>query len=223
MGAAVIQEFEAVVAGLETKSEKNRALARAGYLRTDIADLLEVRYQHVRKVLRDAGMSEGLQRNTSQATPRPAPTKQAPTPISTLLSGGFRLVGEWRAVNESKLSLSETMTPEPGVYAFGVDGYVRYLGLSHMGLRTRMGHYQRGHVRHRTSARVKQLIAKALANGARVQILIATPPALEWNGFPVNTAAGLEAGLIRLLRPEWNMVGVARKTNELHNDRPIST
>lgn len=212
MGAAVIRSFEAVVAGLKTKSKKIRALARAGYLRTDIADLLGIRYQHVRKVLRDAGISEGLQRNTPKASRAAATAKQAPTPISTLLNGGFRPAGEWRTVNGNEFGLSEAITSEPAVYAFGVDGYVKYVGLTHTGLRVRMGHYQRGHVRQRTSARVKQLIAKALKDGGRVQVLIATPPALEWNGFPVNTAAGLEAGLIRLLQPEWNMIGVPRKS-----------
>jgi hypothetical protein len=33
------------------------------------------------------------------------------------------------------------------------------------------------------------------------------PPALEWEGLPVNTAAGLEAGLIDFIRPAWNIRG----------------
>jgi len=47
-------------------------------------------------------------------------------------------------------------------------------------------------------------VQRALAEGKRL------PPEEEpfaWNGLPVNTAAGLEAGLIRLIRPEWNMLG----------------
>jgi hypothetical protein len=40
---------EKVVEGLETTSDKVRALARAGYPRTEISKLLEIRYQHVRK------------------------------------------------------------------------------------------------------------------------------------------------------------------------------
>ena len=73
-----------------------------------------------------------------------------------------------------------------------------------------MGHYVRGHSRQRTSARVKALILEALAAGSRVEILIATPDPLEWNGLPVHTAPGLEAGLIRLIKPDWNMQGVGR-------------
>lgn len=40
-----------VVKGLKTKSDKIRALAKAGYARADIARFLDIRYQHVRNVL----------------------------------------------------------------------------------------------------------------------------------------------------------------------------
>lgn len=49
--------MEKVVAGLTTKSEKIRALGAAGYPRTDIARFLDIRYQHVRNVLVQAGES----------------------------------------------------------------------------------------------------------------------------------------------------------------------
>ena len=52
--------FEDVTAGLATKSDKIRALAKAGYARVEIAALLGIRYQHVRKVLLDAGITGGL-------------------------------------------------------------------------------------------------------------------------------------------------------------------
>jgi bifunctional DNA-binding transcriptional regulator/antitoxin component of YhaV-PrlF toxin-antitoxin module len=39
-----------VVAGLRTKSDKIRALTAASYTRTEIADFLGIRYQHVRNV-----------------------------------------------------------------------------------------------------------------------------------------------------------------------------
>ncbi len=38
----------------------------------------------------------------------------------------------------------------------------------------------------------------------------ARPEPQQWNGLPVNTSAGLEAGLIRLIRPEWNMLGAKK-------------
>ena len=44
-------EMDRVVAGLSTKSDKIRALGRAGYARAEIARYLDIRYQHVRNVL----------------------------------------------------------------------------------------------------------------------------------------------------------------------------
>jgi predicted transcriptional regulator len=52
-------DIETVVVGLTTKSDKIRALARAGYKRSEIADYLGVRYQHVRNVLVDEERKAG--------------------------------------------------------------------------------------------------------------------------------------------------------------------
>jgi hypothetical protein len=198
---------------LPTKVEKIRTLARAGYLRADIARLLSVRYQHVRRVLLDAGMTGG--------TTREVVLEREPfvdeivlddeTPPSThgdvLLTAGFRSVGEWRALAEGEFELSAPAPKEPGVYAFVVDGSVCYVGLTLTTLHGRLNQYRRGHIRQRTSARVKGLIATALAVEQRVEVLVATPEAQTWNGLPVNMSAGLEAGLIRKILPAWNMHG----------------
>jgi hypothetical protein len=206
---------EAVIHGLSSTSDKIRALARAGYLRTEISELLAIRYQHVRKVLVDAGITEGLQRGVDVERPPlsvplpPEPVK--PTAGDVLLRGGFRPLGDWVSLPDGEFELSVKAPVDAGVYAFVVDGWVKYIGLTQIGLRTRMGHYRRGHKRQRTSARVKGLIVAALSAGKKVGVLVATPEPMEWNGLPINSAAGLEAGLIRSLRPEWNMLGVTAK------------
>ncbi len=51
---------EDIIQGLTTTSAKIRALAEAGFERTKISLLLGIRYQHVRKVLADAGITGGL-------------------------------------------------------------------------------------------------------------------------------------------------------------------
>ena len=53
---------EEITRGLETTSAKIRALAKAGYDRTEIAEQLGIRYHQVRKVLLDAGITDGLRR-----------------------------------------------------------------------------------------------------------------------------------------------------------------
>jgi hypothetical protein len=203
----------AVIDGLAVTSDKIRALARAGYLRTEISTFLNIRYQHVRKVLNDAGISDGLQRKADFERPpvsietdlRP----RVPTPAHVLLRAGFHQLGQRVALEEGEFELSAKAPAESGVYAFVVDDAVVYVGLAQRGVRTRMGHYRQGHKRQKTSARIKLLIAKTLASGKQVSVLVAVPKdVLTWNGLPINVAAGLEAGLIRMIQPEWNLMGL---------------
>lgn len=207
------EKFPASLSHLPTKAEKIRALGRAAHLRADIARLLGVRYQHVRRVLLDAGITGGTKREVvlerdpfvdELVVDESAP---AATHGQELLGAGFQHVGEWQLLADGEFELSAPAPKEPGVYAFVVDGVVHYVGLTLTTLHRRLGQYRRGHVRQRTSARVKGLIKAALAIGQRVEVLVATPEAQTWNGLPVNTAAGLEAGLIRRILPAWNMHG----------------
>jgi hypothetical protein len=202
---------EEVMRGLETTSDKIRALARAGYLRTEIGKLLDIRYQHVRKVLVDAGINDGLQRSIamerSSDTIEVDPSEKEPTPPSLLLDAGFRKLGEWR-IAEQKIELENRAPSSPGVYAFLLNEAVVYVGVTQNGLQVRMDQYRQGHSGQRTSARVNGLIRRALEAGQRVTVMIATPPKLEWNGLPIDVSAGLEVGLIEMIQPVWNMRGV---------------
>lgn len=49
-------DFERVTAGLKTKSDKIRALSRSGAPTAEIARFLDIRYQHARNVLVEAGL-----------------------------------------------------------------------------------------------------------------------------------------------------------------------
>lgn len=205
--------FEQTIVGLTTKSEKIRKLAQAGYLRTEIAELLGIRYQHVRKVLEDAGINLGRQREVAfERDPVEVIVEDLPateTSWETLLRAGFSFLGEWTAESDGEFRLDAKAPTDAGVYAFIVDDVVKYVGLTQRGLRSRLDGYRRGHERQRTNARVKGLINAALVAGKRVKILVATPEPQTWKGLPVNTAAGLEAGLIGQIRPEWNILGAS--------------
>ena len=202
---------EEITRGIKTTSDKIRALARAGYLRTEVSKLLDIRYQHVRKVLVDAGIDEGLQRlvkmERSSDTIEVRPSQREPTPPSVLLEAGFQQLGEWRLVDE-KIQLDSRPPQEPGVYAFVLADAVVYVGVTQNCLRARMDQYRQGYDGQRTNARVNGLIRQAIGAGQRVTAIIAIPPALEWNGLPIDGSAGLEVGLIELIQPVWNMKGV---------------
>jgi hypothetical protein len=209
---AIRASFAEVTSGLTTKSEKIRALAKSDYSRVEIAALLGIRYQHVRKVLVDAGIVAGLKNVEVEIERSPVVVEFADDEIESvtaefLIRAGFSVLGKWTQPSAGEILLSAKAPNDPGVYAFILEGVVVYVGLTQTGLRTRMDHYRRGHERQRTSRRVKGLIATALSEKKRVEVLIVVPPALDWNGLPINTAAGLEMGLIKLLKPAWNILG----------------
>lgn len=204
-----MRPMSVVVEGLDTIADKIRALLREGYLRADIARFLGVRYQHVRGVAVAGGIDGGLQRGIEVVpASKPIPEVREETAIDVLVDAGFELLGEWVA-GEAGIGLSTKAPKDPGVYAFVVDGLVKYVGLTKMGFHRRMYSYSKPGSTQRTSQRINEIIAGHVSAGTVVEVYIAVPPALEWNGLPIHTAAGLEAGLIDMIQPPWNKMGVA--------------
>ena len=200
-----------IMKGLTTKSDKIRALAQAGYDRTEVSQILGIRYQHVRNVLVQSGFTGGLRREV-EAEREPvevdaAPAAREDTSWTVLTAAGFEFIGEWTQDPTSLIKLDAKAPTAPGVYAFVVDDIVVYVGLTLNSLRTRFDQYRYGHEGQKTSARINDRIAQTLQAGKPVKVLIATPEPMEWQNLPVNTAAGLEAGLIALIRPSWNIKG----------------
>jgi len=204
--------FDEVVEGLKITSDKIRALARAGYARTEIAEFLKIRYQHVRNVLVGAGITTGLQRRgAAERQPilvePPVKNECEGTSCEVLVNAGFRYAGHWTLLPGGAIAVEGKIPSHPGVYALVRDNVVVYVGLTLNGLATRMGQYRRGHKGQRTSARVNGFISDALAEGHDIKILVAAPEPDQWNGLPVNVSAGLEAGLIERINPPWNIQG----------------
>ena len=194
-----------IVEGLTTKADKIRALDQAGFSRATIANFLGIRYQHVRNTLVKGAPISPKGRSAPRTPSGPADVE--PWPIERLLGAGFQLLGDCTLSADDVFGYSAQAPKQAGVYAFVVDGWIKYVGLTRGALRTRLGHYVRGHEGQKTSAHIKGRILETLRAGHHVQVLVATPPAFEWNGLPVDGAAGLETALIRLIKPEWNRQG----------------
>ncbi len=200
-----------IIRGLITTSDKIRALAKAGYDRTEISKSLGIRYQHVRNVMLRSGLTGGMRREV-EAEREPVEVDAAPPPREdtswkVLTDSGFQFIGEWTQDPESLIRLDARAPSSAGVYAFIVDDVVVYVGLTLSGLKTRFDQYRRGHKGQRTSSRINGQINETLRAGKKVKVLVATPEPSEWQELPVNTAAGLEAGLIEMIRPAWNIRG----------------
>ena len=204
---------EKLIEGLQTTSDKIRALALEKYDRTEISKILNIRYQHVRNVLLRSGIDAGLRRQVDverePVTVDAEPAPREDTSWTVLTDAGFQYLGEWTHNPDSILQLDAKAPAAPGVYAFVVDNVVVYVGLTLSGLKIRLDQYRRGHEGQRTSFRINGRISQTLLQGKQVKVLVATPEPQEWQDLPVNTTAGLEAGLIQMIRPAWNIRGAA--------------
>ncbi len=134
----------------ETTSAKIRTLARAGLTRQAIADQLGISYQHVRKVMIDAGMTGGLsrRRRPEHVTASRKSAPESPSfPSQVLLGAGFTQIGEWNQGAGNRITLSSEVPADSGVYAFAVDDVVVYVGLTQNGFKVRFDGYGRGHAK----------------------------------------------------------------------------
>jgi hypothetical protein len=130
--------------------------------------------------------------------------------ITMLKQGGFNRVGCWSAVPGSDEMMLDAVAPkEPGVYVHVVNGSIMYVGSAQRGLSRRMNHYCRTKSM-RTAYRIRQNILAALADGLVVEVymLVPTPDELSYHGLPIDIIAGVEEGLIRAVRPLWNIRGL---------------
>jgi hypothetical protein len=127
-----------------------------------------------------------------------------------LLAAGFKEVGEWELNSASDLKHLVDVPGRAGVYAFAIDGIVQYVGLASKSLRQRLGFYRTPGPSQRTNVRLNEIIRAHLGEGRRVQVLIAHPPDIEWNGLKISGSEGLEAGLIGQFDMPWNIRGAER-------------
>ena len=141
-----------------------------------------------------------------------APAPREDTASTVLTEAGFEFIGEWTQDPESLLRLDAKAPSLPGVYAFIVDDIVVYVGLTLSGLKTRFDQYRRGHKGQRTSSRINgTYLPRRCRAGKKVKVLVATPEPSRVAGTTGEyTAAGLEVGLIEMIRPSWNTVATQR-------------
>jgi hypothetical protein len=129
--------------------------------------------------------------------------------VATLIAGGFIIAGRWVLSSTNDVVLDRPLPKCVGVYAFAKDGIVLYVGVATMGLAKRLYFYGKPGVSRRTSQRLNGIIKNELLTVRAIDIYIAVPSDLEWNGLPVHGSAGLELGLIKKYALPWNMRSAA--------------
>lgn len=188
------------------KSQRIRELADRGFSRAQIATEVGVRYQFVFNVLKKANLSPTNAMKQPETIEKEIGLSLAP--ISDLIGKGFEHLGEWKIDGDDGIILSATAPSKPGVYAFALDGNVVYVGVSARNLRQRLYHYSKPGPRQRTSIRIKALILDHLKRAQTVSVSIIHPERVVWNEVDLPMDTAVEAGLIKMLRPQWNKMGL---------------
>jgi hypothetical protein len=135
--------------------------------------------------------------------------------VEMLRAGGFQDGPFWPNDNDpnSYGRLLAQIPAEPGVYAFTVGDKVRYIGKAQgRGIRNRFRKYTLAKSWGSTADRVRAGLSKALEEGKQVRVLYLKPSTkpLWRDRLPINLIEGIEAGLIQVLQPAWNMRGRVR-------------
>lgn len=127
--------------------------------------------------------------------------------MERLLLIGFEKVGDWQTSDDGALRFAlERHSPLPNtLYAFAVDGEVRYVGKTTRSLVGRLRGYARPGPTQSTNVRIRQLILDELTQGSAVEIYALPDRDLHRIGpFHLNLAAGLEDSIIAVVAPAWN-------------------
>jgi len=132
--------------------------------------------------------------------------------IIALLRIGFVVIGEWERENNG-LQLIYTNDPKgkaasggrPALYAFAVEGMLKYVGKTNRVLCKRLNEYVKPGSSQTTNKNCRKLILEALQGNKPVQIYGFAPDfPLCYGEFRINLPAGLEDVLIETMNPEWN-------------------
>ncbi len=134
-----------------------------------------------------------------------------PINLGKLIEAGFEHAGKWELSPQGiGLDLNNVIGNKKDVlYAFAVNGALKYVGKTATTLRLRLQGYKTPPATANSGASTNMKnhhsILAALKEGSAVDIYVLHAlPSQEHFGFAVSLAAGLEGSLIRDLTPLWN-------------------
>lgn len=126
--------------------------------------------------------------------------------MNRILEIGFRFAGSWFLDGDSlKYEIKRHANSKNVLYAFISNGEIKYIGKTTQQFAKRMNGYRKPAKTQSTNINNNQNIKSLLNRGEPVDIFIlADNGLLNYGGFPINLAAGLEDSLIHQLEPKWN-------------------
>ena len=139
------------------------------------------------------------------STPKATAPSLAPA-VESLVRLGFVAAGVWVLDGATLRPILHLHAERlPCLYAFAVKDEVRYVGKSRRTLGKRLANYTRPGPSQSTNVKVNAHIRANIEVGRIVAIyaLVDWEP-FEYNGLPVNVAAGIEDEIVARMHPAWN-------------------
>lgn len=138
---------------------------------------------------------------------------------------GFVRIGHWTAEGLGiAYELHDLANASNVLYAFAVEGQLKYIGKTTTPLRSRLNGYKNPSKSSSTNIKNKRKIRACLDQARQVEIFaLRDSGLLSFGGFHLNLAAGLEDSLVRELDPPWNGGEKEGDDQSLHPTKPVST
>ncbi len=126
--------------------------------------------------------------------------------MNRILEIGFRYAGNWTLVSdELQLYLKSYTNSKNVLYAFISNGEIKYIGKTTQPLAKRLYGYMNPGKTQSTNIKNNKNIKGLLSKQEPVDVFVLPDNGLlNYGGFPINLAAGLEDGLIASIDPPWN-------------------
>jgi hypothetical protein len=126
--------------------------------------------------------------------------------LAFLKAQGFKRIGQWKLGKRQMLELPDRFPKkQPAVYLFTIGAKIRYVGKSE-DIQGRVKQYKKGLLK--GNLKIDHGVRDAFNKGDEVSIYTLTISSRKQifvrNGLPIDHLSGLESGLIKLLKPEWN-------------------
>ena len=133
--------------------------------------------------------------------------------MNRILKIGFKYAGNWELQDKQIACNFKSHSSDKNVlYAFVSNGEVKYIGKTTQKLSSRFSGYRNPSKTQSTNIKNNENIKRLLINEEPIDVFVLPDNGLlNYGGFSINLAAGLEDSLIEHLSPPWNDSGVNRK------------
>lgn len=141
--------------------------------------------------------------------------------MERLLELGFVEQGEWLLNNDSlDYNIMQSLENRSLLYCFVVNNVPKYIGVTRKGLNNRLYQYKNPSVSQSTNTRINNYIQNTLNESRVIIYTLVDEGQLNYYGFSINIAHGLEYNLITQYDPEWNSMGRQSLVNNINIIQP---